>query len=671
MQKKLLLGITGLALLFGFVLAACDTKLTGGFSTKDNLNSVPGPALREPAVYPGVIALAWDSVTNANGYRIVRRDTETGETKVLKDLMVDTDFIGQDALGYADIVGWENQLVHDRNYEYRVISLNSNGINKTAGEVVVLSGESTVTVTANVPARSAFTFDLTTGDTNVNIVSEAIISNNSDKLLVTLDTVPYLFYSVAYLTRDAVVVRNLSSAQSKDGAHFAGKQAVTFPLFGGVNTVKVTAQFIGDATASVPYYNTTKGAPHETGNLAYTTLNTVSRFNSVRAGKDVRFTWQPVTGAESYQIFKAETDQNALTSTYYTVINDWEDVTTTIPELESGAYSAAERNVDTTKFYIYAIVATGSGTSAAKSPPSFACLDAVALPAPSFNVMLLTGDPEKVQVIWDGAEGVTYTLFFAKAVWDTSGNYVLQEAFKSINVPAAPLLHYVVDVTSSTIVKRTEYAFKLVAEKDGQKSETIKALNTRAFASTVDFNLSHNTWTDTDGYNTIRVDVSSGGNFTPVTGEKFTLKIYRRKADDPQSTFTPVKEELNFVPYTNSTYTYLDTGTAALPLVQDTAYVYRVEVSQGTTVYKNTGIAEVEGVTPATPSSRSFFASSDSGTGGYPIATGVTIPAKSLYFTSGSAINGLVGAPVNVRYNGSSVTSSSVQVKVDSGTFYY
>jgi hypothetical protein len=247
---------------------------------------------------------------------------------------------------------------------------------------------------------------------------------------------------------------------------------------------------------------------------------------------------------------------------------------------------------------------------------------------------------------------------------------VLQEAFKEITVPAptvALLQHYVVDVTKPTIVIRNEYAFKLVAEKDGQKSETIMPLKTGAFMSTVNFGLSRDTSSNTEAYNTIRLTVSTRD--TTVQDEKFTLEIYRRKQTEPEGMFTKIKTEENFVP-SNGPYSYDDTTG----LVQNTAYVYRVVVKQQGTVFENEGTDEADnggnGYTPALPAAGSFSISNDTNSI-LTIVSGVTIPAKSLYFNAGSSpVNGLDGAPVTLRIGG--ITSSTtVGVRTYQGQYYY
>ena len=259
---------------------------------------------------------------------------------------------------------------------------------------------------------------------------------------------------------------------------------------------------------------------------------------------------------------------------------------------------------------------------------------------------------------------------------------MLQEAFTEIPLTATDVSaysHYVVNVGKDTattaIVKRNEYAFKLVATKNGQTAEKIIPLNTGAFQYTVDFSLSQVT-SGAVAYNTIQVEVSGGLNFTPVSGEDFTLEIYRRKASDPHTAFTQVNStQQTWTPYSNSTYTYTDNSTS---LVVGTDYVYRVVAKQGTTTLVNTGTDEIglggSQVRPATPT-QSFTISGEMVTAGSIPGTSIQIPAKSLYgqgqYSGGQAVYGLKGAPALVQRNGTPESNIIVGEASQGGTYYY
>jgi hypothetical protein len=560
MQKKLLLGVTGLALLFVFVLAACDTNLTGGFSTKEDLNSVPGPALNDPLVEDGLIVLSWNSVTNASGYRIVRKDLTTNETKVLTDKMVSS---GGTSLSYADIVSWTNQLVDGQEYEYTVISLNESGINRAAGDTVILSGESKKRVTAKVPASI-------TVEAPVFEVRPYKGADGADKLLVIIDSKPNLAYRVAYAysvnpVSNEQLVQDLSilNPAATGGGFFGEKVTAEFPLIGGKNTVTVQ---VGFASGASYYPATNKTAKLEENE--FTSLPAVSGFNATRTGEAVKFTWDDILGADpaSWKIYKVKTSgpSSNFSEPNIKVLSEWSLVAfTSQPEKSANSagtgyeWTAYESAPPLEGCYTYALIAT-IGTQ--KSRPATDALGGLGPIQPSSATLTATVAPDgKIQLTWEAAlQGEKYELSYAPVISATPGiapsptNYVPQAAF-------APVLDSGIEVPEASYpqgravvfhepAKGKSYAYKLVVTKGGAKSqESVKVVAEAPYTASVSFSLSvsaPNNPASTQhllNADEIRLRVvNEWGAGAANTGQDlnaYTFQVYYRLFNAPQSTY--------------------------------------------------------------------------------------------------------------------------------------
>jgi len=473
-MKKLLLGVMGAALSFGLILTGCEQPTE--YTVNEGLASIPGPGNLEAKIHDGVIYLTWDSVANASGYRIVRKDNETGITKVLNDNMVNT---GSGSLWHGDIVGWDNQLVHDRTYTYTVISLNTAGINKS-----VLSGESSVEATAQIPGRTAFSL----GDAPVIAVER---EPDANFILVTFPTKPNLRYDVSYVYGTGSIVAQLSGGPSgsESGGDLSNPtRAVRFPLIGGNNTVSVKASFVGDES----YYNQTAVSTKTTGNLALSGLGNITGFNATRTGARVDFTWNNVSGATGYKIYKAQTGSYITTmADGITVQSNWIQISPTIgPVNENGTWKAAYSETGPASWsgnYIYVLIAEGANNN--KSNPKFASVSEGNFSAPYLNIsppVWYSGVGAQalydVTISWYADGSDTYTLLYAQASVGynyNSGEYdavnSLEGNYASLTIPPS-----VLGTSLRTVTVRLpyggEYAFKLVARRGGVEDHTIKGV---------------------------------------------------------------------------------------------------------------------------------------------------------------------------------------------------
>ena len=671
MQKKLLLGITGLALLFGFVLAACDTNLTGGVNVKDDLNSIPGPALHEPIVADGLIVLSWNSVTNASGYRIVRKDLTTNETTVLTDKMVSS---GGQSLSYADCVSWTNQLVDDRDYEYTVISLNESGINRAAGDTVILSGESKKRVKAKVPASI-------TVAAPVFQVRSYIDASGADKLLVTIDSKPNLSYRVAYAYGADQIVQDLSilNTNATGGGLFGQKAKAEFPLIGGKNTVTVQAGFVGGADY---YPATAKGSQAEENE--FTSLPAVSNFNVNRTGEAVEFTWADIVGADpaSWAIYKVKT--SALSSDFTTqnvkVLSDWTAVATIAPpEKGTSGWTAYERAPALDGFYTYALIAT-IGTQ--KSRPATSALGGVGPYTPSQSVLAaaVTSDG-KVQLTWQAAlQGASYELSYAEVISATPGsspsvsNYVPQEAFKAVigTALAVPDTYYPQGraVVLHEPASAKSYAYKLVVTKGGVKSsESVQVVAQAPYTQFVSFSVANssssmNSSTEPVMLNAdeirLRVTNTWGAGGTNQDASAYSFQVYYRLADNPQSTYQAFGSAVNYA----AADFYKDVTVTGLTIGRQ--YQFKVVVADR----ENSNNGETSG------SAAGYNASLPNGTASYYTTAQTSdpqFPDRSLQLPSTTS-NGLAGLRVKVEYptaSGTSTADLTVKALNYGGPSYY
>ncbi|MDR2535646.1 MAG: hypothetical protein LBD29_06395 [Treponema sp.] len=466
----------GAALSFGLILTGCEQPTE--YTVNEGLASIPGPGNLEAKIHDGVIYLTWDSVANASGYRIVRKDNETEITKVLNDNMVNT---GSGSLWHGDIVGWDNQLVHDRTYTYTVISLNTAGINKS-----VLSGESSVEATAQIPGRTAFSL----GDAPVIAVER---EPDANFILVTFPTKPNLRYDVSYVYGTGSIVAQLTGGPSgsESGGDLSNPtRAVRFPLIGGNNTVSVKASFVGGEN----YYNQTAVTP-KPADFVISGLDNITSFTAVRTGARVDFTWNNVSGATGYKIYKAQTSSftgdPASMIAPITVQSNWIQISPTIgPVNENGTWKAAYSETGPASWsgnYIYVLIAEGANNN--KSNPAFKSVSEADFNAPALNISPVWYSGVGAQALydvtisWDADGSDTYTLLYAQAASlgynPSTGEYdvvnSLEGNYASLTIPPS-----VLGTSLRTVTVRLpyggEYAFKLVARRGGVEDHTIKGV---------------------------------------------------------------------------------------------------------------------------------------------------------------------------------------------------
>jgi hypothetical protein len=521
MKKFKFLGIAVCVLLFVFA-AGCQNE-PQELIHRTELHSLPGPDGLEANVYDGMIILQWNNVPNASSYRVVRKDTSTRVNVALVTNLA-TNY-------YVDTVGWTNQLINDRDYEYSVISVSSS-------TTVVQNGESKITVKARIPDRSEFTPSLDADQ--INVTKYATIAG-VDQIVVSFPNEPNYQYRVAYTYgADQEIVREFESFPTSNTTTvnwYEPVRTATFPTIGGTNSVSVKAWFNStDQSYYSGNYQVTK-----TAEFAITpTLNSPANFQAVWVTSgDVRLTWTNVADATGYKIYRAPVSRyitSMVTTGNVTVSGDWTVIDAAQEQTNSG-WVAFDSTTDNTGHYLYAIIAEGAG--GAKSTPAYAGPNAYGDFGYTLNATVPDPDaPRNVRLIWTANLNTTYTLQYAEVQNTTDGtqnatynNYRIVGSFADIEVPlgALPQVRPAEAVVTRDFTGEDgkNYIFRLTATRNGV-SETFMSnlLISGAFSKTVMFTITatntNNNWPE-PGIVTLSINDN-----TTFRGQNYNIQVYRR-----------------------------------------------------------------------------------------------------------------------------------------------
>ena len=553
MKKFKFLGIAVCVLLFVFA-AGCQNE-PQELIHRTELHSLPGPDGLEAKVYDGMIILQWNNVPNASSYRVVRKDTST-KLSVVRATVSNTT---SNAISYTDTVGWDNQLINDRDYEYSVISVSSS-------TTVVQNGESKITVKARIPNPSEFTPSL---DADQIDVTQYTTITGVDQIVVTFPNQPNYQYQVAYTYGLNEIVRDFESFNNNNTAAtnwFDPVKAATFPAIGGANSVSVKAWFTGDQS----YYGGNTVATKPATVAIATTLNQVNNFQALRLqdGSGVRLSWSDLADATGYRIYRAQVSgstsspiQQPNDNRIITVSGDWVPVTATQSQgLVNGMARWIAYDTDAgTGHHIYAIIAEGDG--GAKSAPVYVYQSNFDINDHQLVVTIPNANnyPRRVQIYWYTQVDTAYTLEYAEVqnitnptLNATSTNYYIVGSFSNINIPpaaipATPGEQATVYHDFTPTQDARNYIFRLTATHSNGVSETYLSyniLNSGAFSKTVAFSI---TATNNASGN-VRLAITDGATFR---GRDYTIQVYRR--------ITTAGSETDYVSIGQKMYTSYDT----------------------------------------------------------------------------------------------------------------
>ena len=581
-SKMFPLGIAALMLLF--VFSGCQEPTD--YSLTHNFHALYGPGDLQVNAYEGMNILQWSPVTDATGYRIVRKDLETNVSKILATNVTE--------LWYRDAISWDNQMVADRDYEYAVISLSNYSTASSANATTIVQhGESRVHVIADMPPTS-WRPALSANDVAVEKITAA---DGSDLLQVRITGKPNLEYTVSYLYGTGTMVNDLGFNRAMVGSPagdmhwFYPTTVVTFPAIGGVNTVEVEARFAG----GVSYYTLATKVSKDTPNVSVAGVFNAPglwiQASMVVDGVDLE--WSNISGAASYRIYRAQiTAGSGSFIGVHTVISNWETVNTT-QSLSGSSWSTRDTQVDTTKSYKYAIIAVDADgtlsapayTSSAAGPytttmgalvSSFLVTPHryVTSPSPGYTTPN-TPSPfvrRDVQIRWLSSEtSVNYKLEYAEvshptnpAANATATSYQLLSEWRDIPVVAADFVHGegVVTLSSTaTGAKRVpdlgkNYLYRLTSQKGNRTETDYQILNNGGFTHLANFTLARDFSDNTSG----RIPLIIRKEDSTWYGQSYQVQLFRRVG-------SPIGAETPFVPITSGSISIANGISGGYPTI--------------------------------------------------------------------------------------------------------
>jgi hypothetical protein len=595
MQKRILWGAAALVLLLVFAGCSQPTDFTNWGGSSGN----PG-SLKADVTYDGLVLLTWTPANDAKGYEVYRYDTvDKTPPKFLAEITQ------RGTTYYRDFVGEQNQLVDGRNYEYTVVAIN-NSFN--ASGMPLKNGSSKTSAKPKIPAEG------TAVTANVDVEIEV-----GGTVLVTFTNQPNLDYSVSYSygsgelvwVSTGVSATQVGGEDSAGGWLFEPKRYITFPAVGGDNTLSVNYSFAGGGWLG--------GGTAKTETVSYTLgfgLDDVDNFTPLRFPDFERLTWDPVTGATGYEIYKAQVSGDPTFtptgSSQINFISDWVKVDNTPPELNgNNEFVAKEALTSATGKYVYAIKAVSDSAS---SDFSFAYEDVYIITTPQIFARVRDDDHTHVELTWDGTEGATYKL--ERAVAErldpnqafTINNFVLTTGiYEPVGDPVSTpdyVLGWGVVVDDNPEIGFS-YVYKLTATEYGfTAAPTLALIYDGVFNTGTHFTITRSTGeTKVNGRKIHEVSLTiTFTNGNSDADRDRTIVVYRRKASITGSLDASPWIKVYTHEYTKGDGSFdfddNDGGSSGIPRDPGFKYDYRIEVdpnSVGKGVF-NDGVSQIDAV---------------------------------------------------------------------------
>jgi hypothetical protein len=581
MKRTLLIGVVML-MAFAAVFIGCESAYELKLTQTDTIPSLSGPNNLKATPYPGVNLITWDFHKDAKSYSVFRKYTDTGIVTPLGD-------IDPGVTSYEDIVSFSNQLIHGKNYEYTVTvnSGQSTSLRTVDSDAVIFDGASSVSVTADIPARN-----VATASSPVKALTDATLTvgkwvdhNSSEKLEVywTVEDGNFSEYKVEYLYGDGTLPVSSSSTLTASGTPLT---RATAPLIGGPTAVKVTAYWKEDYYSPAPLTKTYTGVP--------TTLPQVTGFNVTNTtGNVYTLTWTDVIGATDYDVWKAPVTigtvnggESSISSSW--TLGAWTQVTTTAKTKNATTYTLLETSVDISKAYVYIILA--KNTTAKSSSPAIKATKVITptdTTTDDFTAAPTTapGGTPQITISWTKAVDETYVLSRAEVTYDPDGNTILSIGpYTTVSVPADQPSEVIV-IDTPTV--RHSYMYNLkVTKTNGSVRNVTQPVKTAPYSSlNVSASISASP-SSTSVYSTdVTVNVSGAGPYTADLSAEIFQATYDNRTSTENSTWTS-KGKLT------AAQLGAGTGLTVSGLTPDQYYVYQAKITSGTgtttVVLKNT-----------------------------------------------------------------------------------
>ncbi|MDR1955481.1 MAG: hypothetical protein LBQ30_01340 [Treponema sp.] len=599
-MKRVLLFGTAALMAFAVVFTACQDPLTNPDditeTTVESIPSLSGPETVVATAYPGANLITWDFVKDAKSYSIYRQDDETGVRVHLK-----TQPVGPNEVNYyVDAVGFKNQLVDERSYTYTVTANSGQSTSHRAlvDETVIFDGVSSVTVIADIPARSASVTELLAAD----ITDERITSGSGEKLLVSWPTGnPAFTYEVEYLLGKAAPLTLATFIPV--GNDILGQNYYATPLFGGENTLNVTVKFNSSNDDNDYYYQPTT-VPKELPKYNLSTIDAPAWVGVERDenGTGATIAWTPTALAKTaadFRLYRAEVElspkywsppENPLSPPYssVTITGDWTLVPLTAVEQTGSSIWVLDTGLELDKAYTYVLYAQVGTAKSASVPYTIPALTQSPAPLLDFDATAFTetannGDVTyKATIGWMAQTGVSYEL--KRATVSTYPSVSVSAYETTLPVPAAVAGRYTVIDTPPI---RHSYRYQLTATSGGVVKTYYADLEGEPFEDSVNIGLWVSDSSDNYAYST-GVTLQPTGAYV----DDLTVDLYRAEAKNAnQEGWTKNNSGVEKAAFTKITTisladglgTYRDSG-----LITGTLYVYRIEVKVGDTVLPNT-----------------------------------------------------------------------------------
>ena len=426
-MKKSLFGIAAVALLF--VLAGCPQPTE---TLKQEPAALPGPGnLQANVNYDGIVILTWNPVPNASGYAVIRRDTVGPNNQQNLEYGVSvaltTTPLPPSQFYYIDTVDFTNLLVHQRSYEYSVVSMSTSSSAVTAGEgsITVQNGVSKVTAKPRIPGPSEFAPTLAGSDITVTRFD----ASGTDMVRVEFPNKPNYEYTVTYSYGTGSIVQEIGHVKTTEtptNTWYTPKNSVTFFTLGGDNTITVKAKF-----PNFYYTATTEATATTNFALANVTIPTNALIN--RGTGYVQVRWDDVPNATSYKVYRAETNASSFSASSV-ITGNWTAVSGT-PEFNHNLskWTLTDNLPTDAGYYIYAIVAEAGS---AKSAP----VHVLAQPSNNLITPTLQGTPtivsSQVNIEWSFTGNTNVT-------WDVVGYPVKHPSGTNTPIPPTTALHVI------------------------------------------------------------------------------------------------------------------------------------------------------------------------------------------------------------------------------------
>jgi hypothetical protein len=556
MKKALYLSVAAVSL-FAMIFAGCDGS-QDIFQEKDYA-AISAPQNLKATAQPGLNVITWDVVKDAkSGYEVTRKDAVTGEVKTLA---ATTPYL-------ADKVGFANQLVDGRKYTYTVVA-------KSGSEL--RNGSASVDVTAAIPARG----DATVVAAPTDIAFKPFANEGKDQLEVTWTGDANLSYSAYYVYSDGTV----PLVYERWVTEGTSLKRQTIPFVGGDTSVKIVAKWDG-----AEYYKSAEASQTFSGTGSI--LPNVSNF-SVTPDSNGIYTllWNAVDSATGYDIWRAEFISGSLTENWNdneeggyipswggATLGDWQSIDATSAKKNGISFTLTESGVDTSKRYIYGIIAKNSE---AKSPlatdTTNAITQSIATTFSSTNIVETKDADGKPQLTIgvDVADGETVVL--ARATVTIAGGIPSVGAYTAVTGGTSAGAHYTwIDKPAI----RDSYNYKLTVTKGGISKDIVVYKDNGSYKSSLENYISVSTQAAPANVYSIRISLSGSLAYT----DDLKADIYQAESNSNGAPVNPTGwEKITTAPQTYETLS--SDGFIKSGLTVGAYYVYRVVL----TSTENTG----------------------------------------------------------------------------------